>query len=296
MEQAKRILKRIFCLPLVPTVLIAVPAFALVIYVLTEDIQGPLSYLSYIASAYALVISVIWFVRGGKNIRDKAKQHPLTGRYLKDSKYRTRISLYQGLLINLLYITVKLVSGIYYRSWWFVTLAVYYALLAVMRFLLIWRWGGIKLEAELRRYRLCGIMLLLMNEALAGMVILMVYQNRGYDYPGSLIYAMAAYSFYAVITAVIHLIKFRKYGSPVLSAAKAIKLVAAMVSILSLETAMLARFGSENDSDFRKFMTGMTGGCVCSLVLGMAVFMIAKSTKNIQQISKTYERDKAIWK
>ncbi len=296
MEQAKRILKRIFCLPLVPTVLIAVPAFALVIYVLTEDIQGPLSYLSYVASAYALVISTIWFVRGGKNIRDKAKQHPLTGRYLKDSKYRTRISLYQGLLINLLYITVKLVSGIYYRSWWFVTLAVYYALLAVMRFLLIWRWGGIKLEAELRRYRLCGIMLLLMNEALAGMVILMVYQNRGYDYPGSLIYAMAAYSFYAVITAVIHLIKFRKYGSPVLSAAKAIKLVAAMVSILSLETAMLARFVSENDSDFRKFMTEMTGGCVCSLVLGMAVFMIAKSTKSIQQISKTSERDKVIWK
>ncbi len=107
MEQAKRILKRIFCLPLVPTVLIAVPAFALVIYVLTEDLQGPLSYLSYIASAYALVISVIWFVRGGKTIRDKAKQHPLIGRYLKDSKYRTRISLYQGLLINLLYITVK---------------------------------------------------------------------------------------------------------------------------------------------------------------------------------------------
>ena len=240
MEQAKRILKRIFCLPPVPTVLIALPAFAWVIYVLTEDIQGPLSYLSYIVSAYALVISVIWFVRGGKIIRDKAKRHPLTGRYLKDFKYRTRISLYQGMLINLLYITVKLVSGIYYRSWWFVTLAVYYALLAVMRFLLIWRWGEIKLEAELRRYRLCGIMLLLMNEALAGMVILMVHQNQGYDYPGMLIYAMAAYSFYAVITAVVHLVKFRRYGSPVLSAAKAIKLVAAMVSILSLETAMLA--------------------------------------------------------
>jgi len=115
----------------------------------------------------------------GKIIRDKAKQHPLTGRYLKDFKYRTRISLYQGMLIKLLYITVELASGIYYRSWWFVTLAVYYALLAVMRFLLIWRWGEIKLEAELRRYRLCGIMLL-MNQVLAGMVILMVYQDRGY--------------------------------------------------------------------------------------------------------------------
>ena len=38
-----------------------------------------------------------------------------------------------------------------------------------------------------------------MNVALAGMVVLMVSQNRGYVYPGILIYAMAAYSFYTVI-------------------------------------------------------------------------------------------------
>ncbi len=101
-------------------------------------------------------------------------------------------------MVNLLYIAIKLTSGIYYRSWWFITLAVYYALLAATRFLLLWRWGGIGLEMELRRYRLCGAILLLINAALAGMVVLMIHQNQGYDYPGVLIYAMATYSFYMV--------------------------------------------------------------------------------------------------
>lgn len=109
-------------------------------------------------------------------------------------------------------------------------------------------------------YRMCGITLLIMNQALAGIVIFMVHQNRGFDYPGLLIYAMATYSFYSVITAVVNLVKFRKHGSPLLSAAKVINLVAAMVSVLSPETAMLARFGGDDDPLFRKVMTGATGG------------------------------------
>ncbi len=185
-------------------------------------------------------------------------------------------------MVNLLYIALKLTSGIYYRSWWFITLAAYYALLAVMRFLLLWRWGGIGPELELRRYRLCGAVLLIMNAALAGMVILMVSQNHGYVYPGMLIYAMALYSFYTVILAVVNVIKFRTHGSPVLSAAKAINLAAALVSILALETAMIAQFGGGDD--YRRMMTAATGGGVCVIVLGMAVFMIVWSTKHIKQL------------
>ena len=79
----------------------------------------------------------------------------------------------------------------------------------------------------------------------------------------------------------MNLIKFRKHGSPVLSAAKAVNLVAAMVSILSLETAMLARFGGDDEA-FRASMTGATGGGICTIVIGMAVFMIVKSPKGIK--------------
>ena len=97
-----------------------------------------------------------------------------------------------------------------------------------------------------------------------------------------LIYAMAAYTFYITVTAVVNLVKYRKHGSPVLSAAKMIDLVAAMVSMLSLTTAMLAQFGTEDSPAFRQMMTGATGGGVCAVVLGMAVFMIVGATKRLK--------------
>lgn len=288
MRRAKAVFKQIFFLPFPAAVCVVIPAFVLLAYVLTENIGGPLAYLSYTASTYGLVIAVIWIVRGGKRIRVWTANVPLAQRYLQDAKLRTEISLFWGFAINLLYIAIKLASGLYYRSPWFISLAVYYALLAVMRFLLLYRrkWpeGIARQKLELRRYRFCGVVLLLMNLALAGIVAFMVHQSRGYEYPGMLIYAMAAYSFYAVIMAIVSIIKFRRHGSPILSAAKAINLVAAMVSILSLETAMLAQFGGNDDLLFRKAMTGATGGGVCVIVLGMAVFMIVRASRRLKQI------------
>lgn len=292
MERVKTILKRMFCLPPLPTVGIAVPSFALVVYVLAKGLDGPPAYAAYVLSAYGLIISITGGIGVVTGFTRRLKAHPLTRRALdapvvkrfaEDVRFRTGVFLRQGLLVNLLYIAVKLTAGIYYRSWWFVTLAAYYALLAVTRFLLLWRWGGIGPEMELRRCRLCGAALLLMNAALAGMVVLMVRQNQGYDYPGMLIYAMAAYSFYAGTVAAVNVIKFRRHGSPVLFAAKAINLAAALVSILALETAMIAQFGDQNDALFRRTMTAATGGGVCAIVLGMAVFMIAWSTKRLRQ-------------
>lgn len=98
-----------------------------------------------------------------------------------------------------------------------------------------------------------------------------------------LIFVMAAYTFYAVIMAVVNLIKFRKRGSPVLSAAKVISLAAALVSMLALETAMLSQFGQKEDPMFRQVMTAFTGAGVCIIILVVAVFMIVWSTRQLKQ-------------
>ena len=301
MVQLKQILKRIFFLPLLPTVLIAVPSFALVTFILVTENEGVLAYLSYVLSAYALVITCtsiprmaclmksVWAGIGKHPLMAKLSNTSLGSRFMKDVRFRTEISLYMGFVINLLYIVMKMASGIYYRSLWFISVAVYYILLAVMRFLLFRR-GNVRttvnhLEAELKRYRMCGIILLLMNQALTGIVVFMVHQNKSYDYPGVLIYAMAVFSFYCVIIASVNVIKFRRHGSPVLSAAKVINLVSAMVSILSLETALVTRFGDKDDFSFRQAMTGATGGGVCIFVLGIAVYMIVKSSLQLKKIN-----------
>ncbi len=297
MDRLKQILKTVFFLPPWLTVLISLPSFIFVFTVLGLGIQGIAAYVSYALSAYAMVITSTGVTGVIRALRNRIGNHPLVKkvlstplgeRFFRDVAFRTGISLYRGFFINLLYIVIKMASGIYYRSFWFISLASYYILLAIIQFLLLRHVNkntiGKDMAAELRRYRLCGIMLLVMNLALAGIVAFMVHQNRGYEYPGLLIYAMAAYAFYAITIAAINLVKYRKHGSPVLSAAKAINLVAAMVSILSLETAMLAQFGAEDGLLFRQMMTGATGGGVCVIVLGMAIFMILHSTKQLKEL------------
>ena len=137
---------------------------------------------------------------------------------------------------------MKFTFGLRYHSVWFGTLAVYYFLLAVMRFLLLHhanRKGfGTDRIGELQSYRLCGMILMVMNISLTDVVVFVIRKNEGFQYAGYLIYIMAMYAFYNIITAVMNVVKYRKYRSPVMSAAKVVSLAAALVSMLSLETAM----------------------------------------------------------
>lgn len=300
-HKCMKIGRRIFFLPPIPTLLISIPSYALVIYALTEeDAEPAIAYASYLLSAYALMITITGITGIVCSIRRGVTEHPLmrrilsiplVERYLREDTFRVETALYQGFIINLLYVGIKMFTGIFYRSVWFITLAVYYILLAVMRASLLHYVRDVDKNkvSEWRRYRLCGIILIFMNVALAGIVILVVYQNSGFEYPGMLIYIMAMYAFYAVITAVWNVIKFRRYGSPVLSAAKVINLTAALVSMLSLETAMLAQFGAADDPVFRQVMTASTGAGISMLVLGMAVFMIVRSTKQLKLVKQIEE-------
>lgn len=295
-EMWKKLCRKVFFLPPVPTLLIAATSYGLVIYALAgEEVNPAIAYVSYFLSAYALVITITGITGIVKLVRRGIGEHPLVrkaldvpvvGRYLREDMFRAEVALYRGFFINVLYAGVKMFSGILYRSVWYITLAVYYILLTVMRASLLHnvRKAGKSKASEWKRYRLCGIILLFMNIALAGIVILAVHQNSGFEYPGVLIYVMAMYAFYATVMAVWNVVKFRRYGNPVLSAAKGINLTAALVSMLSLETAMLAQFGAAEDPGFRRIMTASTGAVISVIVLGMAVFMIVRATKQLKQI------------
>lgn len=294
MERFKRILHKLL-FPGVAVVLISVPVAAALLAdtFLFGDQDSVLTYVSYVVSAYSLTIVCAYIAKIPKGgFRESLHRNPYVHRYLTDLPFKTRVSLYLSLGVNLLFVAMKLFFGVYYRSVWFGTLAVYYILLAVMRFLLLRHVNqnriGTDVYSELKRYRLCGIILLLMNSALSGVVILVVQKNEGFHYAGYLIYVVAMYAFYNFITAIRDVVKYRKYNSPVMSAAKAIKLATALVSMLSLETAMLMQFNIEEDAEaFRQVMTGTTGGCVCVIVVAMAVIMIVKSTKQLKKMRGT---------
>lgn len=292
MEKVKRMLKKIFFMPLLPALFIIIPSFVLVFWVLIrKDVPPTVAYLSYILSSYALILTVIKVTGVVRWVRREIKNHPLVKKvysiplveqYFSEMSFRVEISLYPGFVINLFYAGIKFFSGILYHSVWFGTLAVYYILLAIMRFSLLRhvRRKGKKHQnfvSELKICRLCGMILLVLDWALTGIIILVVRKNSGFEYPGMLIYIMALYTFYAVITAAVNVVKYRKHESPVLSVIKIINLTAALVSLLSLETAMLTQFGAARDAAFRQMMSASTGAGVNILVLAMAVYIIRRS-------------------
>lgn len=141
---------------------------------------------------------------------------------------------------------------------------------------------------ELKRARVCAYILMTVNLALAGAVLMMVYFDRGFQYQGFLIYVIAMYTFYITMTAIVDMIKYRKYKSPILSITKVIKMTSALFSMLFLETAMFAQFGTGTSSETKRIMIMLIGAGISIAVVTMAVYMIVQTSKEIKQ----YKKDK----
>ena len=253
--------------------------------------QTPVAYMIYVLSFYTLSVVTCFFVMvlplKYHQIKKKLYANPLGNRYMTDKVFRTRISLCFSLTVSLLYVGINVWSWHFSRSWWFVVLAVYYGIMAVMRFLLV-RYVrcnaiGTSLSGEWKRSRICAYILLLINLSLSGAVLMILYQNRGYDYPGILIYVMALYTFYSTTHAIVDIVRYRKWGSPIMSTAKIISLSAAFVSMLNLETAMFAQFGENMTRQDQNLMIILTGAGISITVVTLSVLLIVKATKEIRR-------------
>lgn len=251
----------------------------------------PLAYVIYVVSFYTVSILTLVCIKVVPGcyrcIKGFIYSNKYGNRYMTDAAFKTNVSLHMSFAINILYAATNLFGGIFYSSVWSITLAAYYAILAVMRFLLIRFSSRVGMGKDrvgaLKRSRLCGIILMTVNLALSGVVALVVAHNEGFRYNGILIYVMAMYTFFITTTAVINIFKYRKYNSPIMSTAKNINLAAALVSMLSLETAMLSEFGEENATPhFNQIMVGATGACVCALVLAISVLTIVRANRELK--------------
>lgn len=257
----------------------------------------PIAYAVYVLSFYALLVvcvfvavrSPLWY----RKIKTSLYSTTFGRRYMTDAVFKTHVSLYRSLTLNLLYVLSNVISGIVYASAWFYVLAGYYSILAVMRFLLlrfVHRIGiGNSLYLEFRRSRLCGIILMFINLTLTATILMVLYSGRGFRYNGVMIYPVAMYTFYITTHSVIQLVKYRRYNSPVLLATKIIGLSAALVSMLSLETAMLAQFAVDMQTEKRNLIIALTGAGVSVAVIAMAVYMIAYATVQIAGMCKRKE-------
>jgi hypothetical protein len=254
----------------------------------------PVSILAYVLSFYTLCILTAFFAvkapKTFKNAKSRVYNTKYGNKYMTDIEFKTQLTLYISLAINLLNVGLNIIYGLVYVTNWFFILAFYYATLTVMRFSLALYTRkyslGENILGEWKRARVCGAVLTLINLSLTGVVLMMMYQDRGFTYAGILIYVMAAYSFYHITVAIIDIIKYRKYKSPIINSIKTVKLAAALVSMLSLETAMLTSFGSDMSAGEKRIMIAATGAGISLIVIGLSSYMIVNSTNQINSIKE----------
>lgn len=165
-----------------------------------------------------------------------------------------------SLLFNMVYSAYHIVFGITTRSWWLFTVGIYYAILSIVRFVVLRHKGK-----DHFIIRFTGIMLMLLSLSLVGTVILAFVKDRGTVFHLIVMLAIAVYAFTKITLATIKWIKARKSNSVKLITLRNISFADAFVSIFSLQRSMLVSFEGMSEIEIR-IMNVATGSAVCVIV------------------------------
>ena len=289
MDKFKKIAIKI----LFPNIILSITLFpvSLILMLLSMLLIGMdsiFTYISYALAFYSLAIfclripNIISFFKRFKN------ENKYMVRLTNDVHLRMNIILISTLIINIAYALLQLAMGIYHKSFWFYSMSVYYILLALIRLYLSNYTRKYKvqenLKIELKKYRFSGYILLLMNLTITVILFFIIYWNRTFYHNEITTIALAAYTFLTFTMAIINFIKYRKYNSPVYSAAKSITLVAACVSMITLTTTMLTTFGSDDLIEFKQIILLFVGIVVALFINILAIQIIVSTTKKLKEL------------
>ena len=253
------------------------------IYLGSESI---LAIMSYLLAFYVLLVICFRIPTMIKFFKNFKQENKYIQKWFSDVHLRMNVTLYSSLIWNVAFAIFQLVLGFFHKFFWFYSMFAYYFLLGLIRFFLVKHTRKYKpneqMNVEIKKYILSGWLLLFMNLALALIVFFMVYWNRTFNYGMIITITLATYTFVTFTFAIIDLVKYRKYKSPVYMSAKIISLVAGAVSILTLETAMLTAFGENENYLFRQIILSATGIVIIGFAITIAIIMIIKGNKNLK--------------
>ena len=293
MKLKKFALKILFPHPAIIVCLLPISIAFLVFSLIHYPPESIIGILSYLLSFYVLVIICLKIPKLLPILKKIKQENKLLKRWFTDVHFRVNAILYGTLIWNVAFAILQLWLGFYHNSLWFYSMFAYYTILSIMRFFLVKHTRNYKpnqeVELEIKKYLFCGWLLLLLNVALGIIIFFIVYWNKTFNHNVVTAITFATYTFTTFTFAIINLIKYRKYKSPVYTAAKTISLIAGCVSMITLETSLIATFGSASDLSFRQLILSITGALVIIFALTMAITMIVKGHKLLKTIKKHLE-------
>ena len=173
-----------------------------------------------------------------------------------------------SLIFNILYCVYHIVFGAVTASWWFLTIGIYYAVLSIIRFVVLRHKGNNRLLV-----RFTGAMLIVLSVSLVGTVILAFVKDRGTVFPLIAMLAIATYTFTKITLATIKWIKARRSTSAKRLTLRNISFANAFVSIYSLQRSMLVSFEGMTKTEIR-IMNLVTGSAVCIIVFLLGLNLV----------------------
>lgn len=249
------------------------------LYLIIIELNNIGVYFLYIIAATFLSLTVwyaIYFTpKIKKYVITLMEKRKFTFAIINDYGFRAVTFSTVAFIVNIAYAIFNGAMGIISRSVWFGALSLYYIVLSALKAYVIIGSRRINKLTEnrplllARMYRNCGISLIILSIALSGAVAQMALSDQGFKYADLMIYAAALYAFYKITIAIIQFVKSRRHGRTINETFGLINLSDGLVSMLALQTALLAAFGEGSS----KVYNAITGTAVMLMIIAIGIFM-----------------------
>lgn len=176
--------------------------------------------------------------------------------------------------VNLGYGIFLLFLAYFNASYWHLTLAVFFLILGIMRFLAL---DHVKTR-PVKTVRLCGLTMLFLAVTVSGMIYLTIYETRNPSRDLILALGQAAYCFTLMGIAAANLFGARRKNDPQIYLIRSICFVSAIGSMLSLERMMLGTFGDTGDL-FTFRMEACSGMAAFVIIVFIGIRMLRYKAK-----------------
>ena len=294
------------------TLLFIVASLILVIINVQSTWVKVLSYISFVGAGITLALSiytiVVYTPKIAKDLESRLRKNAFINSLFEQYDLRTIVFATVNLIVNIGYVVFNGVIGIVSKSLWYGSLAAYYLILTILRGVIVAYHGTNLLskakreygyvdmsdkQAELRIYRLCGILLIILPIALSFVILDMVQSGSAFVKWGWTVYGFAAFAVYKIIASIVQIARARKKSEDyTVYGLRNVGFAAALVTVLAMQTALLHSFGNAGSIN-SAVANATTGAVVCLVTAVLGIQMIIKSTKTIKiQKGKEDEQNK----
>ena len=201
----------------------------------------------------------------------------------EDYHFRTVYTARISALITFGFTVFNGVIGVLYRSVWNISICIYYVLLANVRRIIVRsqrKTVDKNQDKEIikKTYAVTHIILILMDVALVVPIALMVIGARNYTYGMIPAISMAAYTTYRMTMSIIHYFKSKRNENRFIRVIRTINLQDTLVSVLTLQNALIIANGNEMTSMMQLTMWTSAG------IWGIILFFTVKSFMMIRKV------------